>query len=109
MIVEVPPSWGKQQDPTACQHFFSGHLSAISSIKTARLINAIQNSDCGEGSGHESGSSVGRSLLSESICGDVFAAAATSLSAREVHGALKAFPINKSTVTSCNIHSAPPL
>ena len=32
-----------------------------------------------------------------------------SLSAREVYGAMKAFPIKKSTITSCEIHSARPL
>jgi len=61
---------------TARQHFCSessDHLSVISSIKTVRLINAIQNFDCGGGSGHEPDCSVGRSLLSETVCGDVLA------------------------------------
>ena len=92
--------------PATSQHFFSDHLSIISSIKTVGLINAIQNVDCGVGSGHEPGRIKRRSwpLLSESVCGDVFA----SLSTREVYGAMKAFPIKASTITSCDIHSARP-
>ena len=64
----------------------------------------IKTFDRGGDSGHEPGSSVGRNLLSESVC-DAFA----SLSAHEVYEAMKAFPIKKSTITSCDIHYARPL
>ena len=58
--------WGQAranntESHTDSQHFFSDHLSVISSIKTVRPMNEIQNVDCGGGSGHEPGSSVSRS------------------------------------------------
>jgi hypothetical protein len=55
-VIRVPPSSGKQHGiahliTDNCQHFFPDHLgSVISSIKTIKLINGIQNVDCGGGS-----------------------------------------------------------
>jgi hypothetical protein len=79
--------------------FWIEPLTAYSRV-LFRLINAIRNVDCSGGSCHDPGSSIGRSLLSESVC---------SLSARVVYGTMKAFPIMKSTITSCDILSARPL
>jgi len=63
-------------DRGGCRQAWANSTSVISSIKTARLINAIQNFG---GSGHEPDSSVGRSLLSEIVCGDVLAMHARSM------------------------------